>query len=206
MSSSGREHILRAAIEAFSARGYDGTTTAAVARAAGVTQPLVHHHFGSKEGLFIATLDSLFEPLMARLRAAVLAASHSPPESWLRQLLDTVTRAMADEPALARLILIEGGRPGPGYQAIWKRWGGPLNDVIGPLADGAVARGQAPDVPRWMLVGLVLGACSRPFQEVNMIRDQHDVDPLQPEAIDAYAELVADVLVAGLAATAAARD
>ena len=74
MSSAGRDHILRAAIDAVADRGYGGTTTAAVARAAGVTQPLVHHHFGSKEGLYDAVLDALFGPLLERLTKCPCAA------------------------------------------------------------------------------------------------------------------------------------
>src|SRR5947208_3696369 len=48
LDQAGRERILAAAIRSFSEVGYEGTTTAGLARDAGVTQPLVHHHFGSK--------------------------------------------------------------------------------------------------------------------------------------------------------------
>ena len=44
----GRERILAVAIRSFSEQGYEGTTTAGIAREVGVTQPLVHHHFGSR--------------------------------------------------------------------------------------------------------------------------------------------------------------
>src|SRR5437016_2873742 len=56
----GRERILSAAIRAFAEVGYAGATTAGIARDAGVTQPLVHHHFGSKDGLWRAAVDAVF--------------------------------------------------------------------------------------------------------------------------------------------------
>ena len=56
----GRQRILDAAIIGFAERGYAGTTTAAIARAAKVTQPLVHHHFKSKDGLWRAAMDQVF--------------------------------------------------------------------------------------------------------------------------------------------------
>ena len=54
----GRERILTAAIRSFSEVGYAGTTTAGIARDAHVTQPLIHHHFGSKDGLWRAAVDA----------------------------------------------------------------------------------------------------------------------------------------------------
>ena len=41
----------------FGARGYEGATTDEVARAAGVSQPYVVRLFGTKENLFLATIE-----------------------------------------------------------------------------------------------------------------------------------------------------
>jgi AcrR family transcriptional regulator len=41
----------------FAERGYEGTSIRAVAEAAGVDPALVHHYFGTKEGLFHAALE-----------------------------------------------------------------------------------------------------------------------------------------------------
>lgn len=64
-SARTRKRILDAAAEEFSERGYDGTTITAIARRAGLSKQLIHHHFGSKEGLFQETLDSRFRPTVA---------------------------------------------------------------------------------------------------------------------------------------------
>lgn len=52
-----REAILRAAREQFAANGYDATTMRGIARAAGVDAALPSYHFGSKNELFVATLQ-----------------------------------------------------------------------------------------------------------------------------------------------------
>ncbi|MDQ1688819.1 MAG: hypothetical protein QOK42_1794 [Frankiaceae bacterium] len=49
--------ILAAAKTAFSERGYDATSMRAIAREAGVDPALVVHYFGSKVGLFEASLE-----------------------------------------------------------------------------------------------------------------------------------------------------
>ena len=53
-----REQILEAAVKLFSQRGFSGTTTKEVARAAGVSEAMVFKHFGSKEELYAAIIDS----------------------------------------------------------------------------------------------------------------------------------------------------
>ena len=54
------DRLLVAAAEEFERNGYAGTTTAKVARRAGVAEWLIFTHFGSKARLFE---DSIFKPL-----------------------------------------------------------------------------------------------------------------------------------------------
>jgi len=54
------DRILDAACVEFEQHGYAGAKTAAIARKAGVAEPLIFNHFGSKAKLFH---DSIFKPL-----------------------------------------------------------------------------------------------------------------------------------------------
>lgn len=57
-----RQAILAAAREAFGERGYDGATIRAIADGAGVDPALVHHYFGTKQRLFLATVQPPIDP------------------------------------------------------------------------------------------------------------------------------------------------
>ncbi|MDP9817011.1 AcrR family transcriptional regulator [Spirilliplanes yamanashiensis] len=57
-----RESILAAAREAFAERGFDKTSIRAIATAAGVDPALVHHYFGTKDKLFVASMNVPFDP------------------------------------------------------------------------------------------------------------------------------------------------
>lgn len=100
----GREKILIAAIDAFASAGYDGTSTAGVARAAGVAQPLIHHHFGSKEGLWRAAMDRVFDAARPfnRLDPGL------PPDKALVHVLEDFMRLSATRPEMAKIIAREG--------------------------------------------------------------------------------------------------
>ncbi len=57
-----RESILHAAREAFAERGFDRASIRSIATAAGVDPALVHHYFGTKDKLFLATVNIPADP------------------------------------------------------------------------------------------------------------------------------------------------
>jgi AcrR family transcriptional regulator len=57
-----REAILAAARAAFAEKGFDKASIRAIAALAAVDPALVHHYFGTKEKLFLATMNVPFNP------------------------------------------------------------------------------------------------------------------------------------------------
>ncbi len=53
-----REQILQTAVDLFSKKGFKGTTTKEIAKAAGVSEAMVFRHFSSKDELYGAILHS----------------------------------------------------------------------------------------------------------------------------------------------------
>ena len=52
-----KAQLLDTAARVFAKRGYAGATTAELAEAAGVSEPIIYRHFKSKKDLFIALVD-----------------------------------------------------------------------------------------------------------------------------------------------------
>lgn len=59
-----REQLIEVATRLFAKSGYEATTTAAIAEAAGVTEPILYRHFDSKQELFVAIVRSVSELTM----------------------------------------------------------------------------------------------------------------------------------------------
>lgn len=76
-----RSEIIAAARRDFGSSGYRGARMERIAELAGVNKQLPFHYFGSKEGLFSATLPSLLEALTPHLDPGL-----SPPEALRRSL------------------------------------------------------------------------------------------------------------------------
>ena len=59
-----RRAILEAARTAFAANGFRGASVRRIAAQAGVDAAMIHHYFGTKEQLFLATVQPPIDPLM----------------------------------------------------------------------------------------------------------------------------------------------
>ncbi|GAA1960043.1 TetR/AcrR family transcriptional regulator [Catenulispora subtropica] len=91
-----RETVLRTAIGAFAARGYWGTTTTEVAKAAGISQAYVYRLFPSKESLFVAVVEHCFVQVRGSLERGAAEATGSSPEAVLRSMGDAYARLIVD--------------------------------------------------------------------------------------------------------------
>jgi AcrR family transcriptional regulator len=56
-----RKQLIEVATKVFAKWGYNAATTAAIAQAAGVTEPILYRHFASKQDLFVAITRAMSE-------------------------------------------------------------------------------------------------------------------------------------------------
>src|ERR671919_2665219 len=78
-----RPQVLDAALELFLERGYEGTSMDAIARATGVSKPVVYACFPSKEELFRTLLYREEERILAEIQAAFADTDLDDPEQAL---------------------------------------------------------------------------------------------------------------------------
>jgi AcrR family transcriptional regulator len=66
-----REQLIEVATKLFAKHGYEATTTAAIADAAGVTEPILYRHFKSKQELFVAIVREMSDQTMQEWRELI---------------------------------------------------------------------------------------------------------------------------------------
>ena len=69
-----RRLLVETAIRVFSEGSYRGTTTAEIARAAGVSEPILYRHFASKRELYLAALDHVWAKAKAKWEELLLGS------------------------------------------------------------------------------------------------------------------------------------
>jgi AcrR family transcriptional regulator len=181
-----RERILEAAVASFAEVGYGGTTTVDVARRAGITQPLVHHYFGSKEALWRAAIDHVFAPLPTLLAAARRAS----PEERVAQFLEGFVRMSAARPEIARIIAREGAAPSPRLTYLLDRYlGAPLRAARATVRAGQRAGLVPRDARPELVLFFVLGAGGHVFDVPALVQEAFGVDVTSEAIREEYVAL-----------------
>jgi AcrR family transcriptional regulator len=92
-----RQLILEAATRAFAAGGYAGTSTDAVAKEAGVSQPYVVRMFGTKLELFLAVFGRACDQIDAAFRGVLADGAFDPAsEEDKERMAGSYTALLAD--------------------------------------------------------------------------------------------------------------
>jgi len=68
--------LIETALKVFSDGSYRGTTTAEIARAAGVSEPILYRHFASKRDLYLAALDHVWGEARASWELALATTAN----------------------------------------------------------------------------------------------------------------------------------
>jgi len=105
---STQDRILDAAAELYLERGFADTSLRELTSRAGVNLSAVNYHFGSKEALFDALVERLFDPINARRLAlldALEAAGEPDLEEVLRALVEPIVELRLRDPRGARFLV-----------------------------------------------------------------------------------------------------
>lgn len=120
-----RAHVLEAATECFARTGFAGTSTDAIAREAGVSQPYVVRIFGTKQELFLEVFDHATRRVSEAF-AAVLEGDFDAESEEDRARLGAAYTDLLGERALM-LVMLHGFAAGD-------------HDEIGERARASMAR------------------------------------------------------------------
>ncbi len=99
-----RAQILQAALQSFSTRGFDGTTTRAIADACGISEAIVFRHFHTKEALFHAVVQDYGPRRLFRSEFPGLS-SLNLPDALNEVLTDYLDTFWANRAVLRTLLL-----------------------------------------------------------------------------------------------------
>jgi AcrR family transcriptional regulator len=105
-----REQLLSAATVAFARTGFHATTTSALAKAAGVSEPTLYVHFVDKEDLFrqVVTRESVSRIHALKIRLSSIGPA--TPRKWMEQLIEatvSVNLSADGGPVLTSWALLE---------------------------------------------------------------------------------------------------
>lgn len=156
-----RAAVLECACRAFAAGSYRGTTTAEIAREAGVTEPILYRHFDSKRDLYLACLEESW----ARIRGGwdELIAAEPDPALWIAGMGRAFIESERRRPVVSSLW-IQALAEAPEDDEIRRYLRGHMREVHAYAADvirraqkaGGVPADRDADAEAWIFIALGL--------------------------------------------------
>ena len=162
-----RRALVDTALRVFAEGSYRGTTTAEIAREAGVSEPILYRHFASKRDLYLACIEESwhglrtmwdeaigeaassreFLPAMSGCYLSLRDAKHRVAELWMQATVEA-----ADDPEVRKFL---------------RRQLREVRDYVAEVirrcqADGTVLEARDPEAEAWIFVaGGLLGTMGR---------------------------------------------
>jgi AcrR family transcriptional regulator len=171
-----RERLLAAAVVAIAERGYDQTPVADLLALSGISRTTFYQHFpGGKQECFLAAVDAAMGAGLAAVEQAT--ADDGTWEERFGRALDALARTIVEQPAAARLCLVDVYSAGPEglehAEEAGARFGWLITQALGYSPERA-------GVPPMVVTGIVGGL--RKVLETRVVRGYADALPaLMPE-------------------------
>lgn len=124
-----RDHILEAAAQIFSEKGYHATSMQDIAEAVRLQKASLYHHVASKQEILFDLLEIALDLLIEQQEAVM--ALPQPPEVKLRHAISAYIKILTDHQALSAVLLLEYRSLEPAlrlrhinkrdrYEALWR--------------------------------------------------------------------------------------
>jgi AcrR family transcriptional regulator len=204
-----RARLIEAAIKAFGLLGFEGASTRAVAKAAGVNLQAISYYFGGKDGLYLAVADHILErvtayfgPTRDRVRARLIEARSGGPAIAVeeaRELLAAILTAMAavfvgeESESWARYMIREQMQPTEAFNRLYGALMGPMLEALRTLLGVILDDDPASERVRLRAVALI--------GSVIIFRVGHAVvvaqlgwDEAKPEHVDKVQAIVREIV------------
>ncbi len=199
-----RERVLQVAQALFAERGYRGTSLRDIAKRIGIKAPSLLHHFPSKQQLYLAVLDKMFESLEDAANA--IAWGRGSRQERMRRAVGDALDFIAGHPDFVRIMWKEmADESGVGRQVLKRRlpplFSTAVNFIFRGQRDGEFRSEVDPLHFMWSLNSITIGY----FTTAAMIRRLWSMNLLEPAMIERRKREVIDMVERTLFTSAAER-
>jgi TetR/AcrR family transcriptional regulator len=188
-----RKRIVSAAITAFAEKGFEAASTRDIAKRADIDQGLLTYHFPSKDKLWRAAADQLFEEPVRLFEQVIQSERSDDPWRLARAAVREYVRFAAGHPEIFRFMVDEGNQSNARMRWLVDKHLKPRFEFMkthGVIAATGIDESLAPNA-----FYALAGAGSLIFAVAPKCRRLSGLDPRKKEAIEAHADFVANLMV-----------
>lgn len=194
-----RDRLITAAVALFAQHGYDAVSTGNVAKKAGLTQSMVHYHFGNKLKLWEASIEHIM-----RKRGAVfplgqfLNLTDVDPLTRLKIMIRTFVSSNAADPDLNRILIHEGMTNSPRLRWLADTYMSQGYHVFNDAIEEAMQAGLVRRLPVHEITNIIVGACALTFSISALLQVVYGTAIDEPDSVASMTDTLITVLFRGL--------
>jgi len=195
-----RQLLIESALVEFGAKGFEAASTRAIAEGADAYQPQINYHFESKDALWVAAVDHLFELLMEAIGEVPRAEGYADAEHFGAAAAGTLRRFVrfaAAHPELNQIMVHEATDDSARLHLIVERHVRPLYQAITALWKELLQAGLAAPIDPSMAHYVIVGAASLPFVNAPEARLLTGVEPTDRAWVERHADGIIAALLPG---------
>ena len=188
-----RDRVLHVAQQLFAERGYRGTSLRDIAKRIGIKAPSLLHHFPSKQQLYVAVLDRMFQNIEDAANAVAWGKENR--QERMRQAITDAIDFMVARPDFVRLLWMEMADESGVGRLVLKRRLPPLfstavNFIFRGQREGEFRAEVDPNHFMWSLNSITIGF----FTTAAMLKRLWGVNLLEPSVIEQRKHEVIDMV------------
>jgi TetR/AcrR family transcriptional regulator len=198
-----REQLLDAALVEFGAKGFDGASTRAIAQRVDAHQPQINYHFASKEALWFAAVNHLFDLLSQAMHGLALPDDAAAADDaaaladMLAEMIRRFVRFAAAHPELNQIMVHEATADSDRLTWMTKRHVRPIYNAVRRTWKRLRHAGIAAPIDDAMVHYVLVGAASLPYVNAPEARLLTGAEPTAPDWVERHAESLVETLLPG---------
>jgi len=164
-----REQIVSAAMACFAERGFEGTTTRMLARAAGVSEGLIFRHFPTKRSLYRAIIARrISEPAAGLMPAG--AAERGDDRAVLSSIASTLVARVGKDPSFMRLLFFSALEGAPLSRMFYQQRVRRVRSFLASYLERRMKEGALRVVDPAAAAGAFMGMVANYIQQKHLFR------------------------------------
>jgi AcrR family transcriptional regulator len=187
-----REQIVAAAMKCFADRGFAGTTTRGLARAAGVSEGLIFRHFPTKRSLYKAIIARRISESPAGMIPEE-AARRGDDRGVLTSIASTLVARVGKDPSFMRLLFYSALEGAPLSRMFYKERVRKVRAFLSSYLERRMKEGGLRVVDPVAASGAFMGMIANYLQQKHLFRV-----PVSPLPVDELVTTWVDLFLEGL--------
>jgi TetR/AcrR family transcriptional regulator len=188
-----RQRLIEASVDVFSRQGFDGTSLSSIAEEAGVTQPTLNYHFGTKDQLYRDVISYCGTQWIAAVETVGDLRDLSRLDV-LKVALRRLGRVIAGQKMVTRLMLQASMHPD--FEAEVENALRPGVKALTALLDDLMAAGTLRRVPPYVFISMFVDVLITTAGVERVKSSLYGADFSDPAVLDTLIDHLIDMLLA----------